>query len=373
MEKLEMIEKRNSLVDQLEEMKNKIQIEERKFDENEVSEFENIEIEIRKIDDQLKERERENKIIAQRSEQKNNVIKMTENFSLFKLIENNLNERNYEFQIPMVENRALSAGTAGAGAEMVPTEKMDLLTPLKYNSAFIKAGATFISNATSNFSYPVYAGTTAQFLGENATITDGSGAVTSIDFSPKRISASIAVSKTLLKQSNSNLEAKLLEDLSNQFAKGIDAVIGGSGAVSTTSPGGIFNGVTTTTEATVTYKTITDMEAALQNVDVYATDYKFVANPSAVSVLKSKNINTGKQVAEGNLVDGIEVVTGSQILNKGIVLGKWSDLMIVNFGDIDVVLDPYTGAKTNQIIITATLNLDAKVLRSTSFSKLVIA
>ena len=55
------------------------------------------------------------------------------------------------------------------------------------------------------------------------------------------------------------------------------------------------------------------------------------------------------------------------------MLGKWSDLVIAQFGNIDVVIDPYTAAKSNAIVITATLNIDAKVLRNTSFAKLVIA
>ena len=242
---------------------------------------------------------------------------MTENFSLFKTIENQLNERNYDFQIPMVEFRStLASGASGSGAEIVPTDKMDLITPLKYQSAFLRAGATFIQNATSNFQYPVYQGTTASFLAENGTISEGAGAVSSVDFSPKRISATITVSKTLLNQSNSNLEKLLVDDIANQFAKGIDAVIGGTGAVSATSPAGIFNGVTTTTLASVNYTTITDMEAALQNVDIYSTDYKFIANPSAVSILKGKSINNGKQVAEGNKIDDIEVITGSQVNAK---------------------------------------------------------
>ena len=369
MNKLELIEKRNLLLDELNLIFEKGKKEERELEIDETNKFNDIEKSIEEIDNEIRKIDEENIRIAE-SNIKNKENKMIEKIGFFKLIEKNLNERNYEFKLPTVEERATIATGSG---EMIPVAKMDLVTPLKYQSAFLRAGATLVENVSTNFSYPVYSGTSASFLAENASLTDNAGTVTAVEFSPKRISATITVSKTLLKQANSNLEDLLIGDIANQFAKGIDAVIGGTGAVTSTQPGGLFNGVSATNASGVTYTTITDMQAALQNVDVYAEDYKFVANPGAVSVLKGKSINNGKQVAEGNLIDGIEVVTGSAINTKSVVLGKWSDLVIAQFGDIDFVIDPYTAAKSNAIVITATLNVDAKVLRASSFAKLVIA
>jgi hypothetical protein len=46
-----------------------------------------------------------------------------------------------------------------------------------------------------------------------------------------------------------------------------------------------------------------------------------------------------------------------------VVFGNWADLMIGQWGGYDITIDPYTAAKTNQVVIVINAYFDAKGLR----------
>ena len=276
-----------------------------------------------------------------------------------------------QIQLPVAENReapaAIVAGQETYGAEVVAVEKMNILEPLRNRMVLSQAGATYLTGLVGNVSIPTYTGSNVGWKGELVDAEDGKGTFDSIEFSPKRLTAYIDVSKQFLAQDSVGAEEMLYRDIVNAIADKLEATILGNGAGDSNTPAGIFNGAD---EATITYANIVDMETALEEAKLYG-DYKFICSPKAKAALKTTAISGQKSdlrmLMEGNEVNGYPVLTTGNA--SGIAFGKWDELVIAQWGSLDIVIDPYTQAKKNAVRIVVNAFFDAKPRRNEAIVK----
>lgn len=269
-----------------------------------------------------------------------------------------------QIQIPVAESRAISEGS-GVGLETVGTEKAGLELPLRANLSLVKAGAKMYTGLINNLSIPVYGGSTFTTEDETADAKDGSGAFSQVDFAPKRITGFLPISKTLLAQDSVNVEAGIMSDIVAKLAEKIEELVFGTQSGSTKTPAGLFNGVTGSTAAT--YSGVTATVAALENANV--NNYQWVVNPSAKAILKSTQINQGTQLWKDNEVDGVPAMSSSLLPAKSYVVGDFGQYVIAQWGAIDITVDPYSLAKSNQIQLVVNAYFDLKPLRADAFVK----
>ena len=104
-----------------------------------------------------------------------------------------------DIQLP-VELRAITAGTATAGQEVVAEDKIGLIEPLRESLVLVKAGATFLTGLVGDVSIPVYTGSNATWKGETAAADNGQGTFSEVTLSPKRLTTFIDISKQFLNQ-----------------------------------------------------------------------------------------------------------------------------------------------------------------------------
>ena len=132
----------------------------------------------------------------------------------------------------------------------------------------------------------------------------------------------------------------------------------------------MLNGVTADA-ANVTYKDIVKMEADLEAKNVRG-NIKFIVSPSAKADLKTtdKGIDTGKYLMEE--VNGYPVLCTSAVAGKGIVYGNFADLVIGQWGGIDLTVDPYTQAANGKVRLVINAYFDAKPRRADAFVKKVL-
>ena len=276
-----------------------------------------------------------------------------------------------QIQLPVAENReapaAIVAGQETYGAEVVAVEKMNILEPLRNRMVLSQAGATYLTGLVGNVSIPTYTGSNVGWKGELVDAEDGKGTFDSIEFSPKRLTAYIDVSKQFLAQDSVGAEEMLYRDIVNAIADKLEATILGNGAGDSNTPAGIFN---VADEATITYANIVDMETALEEAKLYG-DYKFICSPKAKAALKTTAISGQKSdlrmLMEGKEVNGYEVLTTGNA--SGIAFGKWDELVIAQWGSLDIVIDPYTQAKKNAVRIVVNAFFDAKPRRNEAIVK----
>ena len=279
-----------------------------------------------------------------------------------------------QIQLPVSEMReapaAIVAGQETYGAEVVSVEKMNILEPLRNRMVLAQAGATYLTGLVGNVSIPTYSGSNVGWKGELVDAEDGKGTFDSIEFSPKRLTAYIDVSKQFLAQDSVGAEEMLYRDIVNAIADKLEATILGAGKGDANTPEGIFNGAAA---MTVDFANIVEMEKALEEAKLFG-DYKFIASPAAKAKLKTTTVSGSKSdlrmLMEGNEVNGYEVLTTGNC--AGLAYGKWDELVIAQWGSLDIIIDPYTQAKKNAVRIVVNAFFDAKPRRTEAIVKKTI-
>lgn len=277
-----------------------------------------------------------------------------------------------QIQLPVAEMRAeaptaIVAGQETYGAEVVATEKLNILEPLRNRMVLAQAGATYLTGLVGNVSIPTYTGSNVGWKGELVDAEDGKGTFDSIEFSPKRLTAYIDVSKQFLAQDSVGAEEMLYRDIVNAIADKLEATILGNGEGNTNTPAGIFNGATA--EA-ISYNKVVGMEKSLEEAKLFG-DYKFIVSPAAKASMKTTTISGSKSdlrmLMEGNEVNGYEVLSSGNC--SGYAFGKWDELVIAQWGSLDIIIDPYTQAKKNAVRIVVNAFFDAKPRRTEAIVK----
>jgi len=287
--------------------------------------------------------------------------------------------------LPSYYERAnILAGTATAGQEIVAEDKRAILPPLVDKLIFSQAGATFMPGLVGNVSIPSYAGTTVAWKGEVVTAVDGGGAFTEVTFTPKRLTGFINVSKTFLAQDGVGAERLLLDNIANAVARLLEKTILGPATVHADYPSGIgykLNTANATTKAVLTGATITwakmvGIESAVDTSNALQGNLAYMTNSIGRGLLKTVDKGTANDtgdylMSEDNMINGYPcLVTNSIVSTYGtggdgnmVVFGNWADLMIGQWGGYDITVDPYSAAKTNQVVIVINAYFDAKGLR----------
>ena len=352
------------------------------------------------------ENETEDKEKPEDKEQRNNQnisTNMTKKFSLIKAINDVTNNRSLDdvakevvakgiaemrksglaiagsIQLPVMETEneemranGVLAQTAGAGAENIATEKLDILEPLRANMVISQAGATYLTGLVGNISIPAYTGSNVAWAGETAAAANGAGDWSEIKLQPHRLTAYVDVSKEFLLQDSNDAEAMLRRDIIAAIGNKLESTILGSDAGADEKPEGLFNGVTAMTTA-VKFGDIVDAEAELDAANVSGA-YTYILSPKAKAALRtlSKDAGSGRFVLEDGEIEGSKALVSSNVAAKGLVVGDFTDYVIAQWGAIDLVVDNYTKATEGKVRLVVNAYFDAKPRRATSFVKRIL-
>lgn len=385
---LELKEKSLELRNQLAELIANGQKEERELNEEETNTMAELRKSIDEINAQIEEIEKENRNI-----QKNTII--TENkeirtMSLLKMINAVVEGRNFtedeakaiaearaEFAKSgiapkgQIVYRSIAATVEGSGKENVPEDKWNLEVAVRNNLVATKMGADFVSGLVGDVSIPKYAGSNVTWKGETATAADGQGAFSEITLTPKRLTATLDVSKQFLLQDSNDAEALLIRDLGAAIAEKLDETIFGAGSGDTNTPAGLFNGVTGETALTaITYDDVLALEEAVELAN--GSNYMFVVNPKVKFALKGTQMANGLQmVFDGDEIDGYKTISSNSVVTNGIICMDPHELVIGNWGSaFEIVVDPYTKAADGQVRLVVNAYYDAK-LRGNKIAKAI--
>lgn len=352
------------------------------------------------------ENETEDEEKPEDKEQRNNQnisTNMTKKFSLIKAINDVTNNRSLDevakevvakgvqemrksglavagsIQLPVLETEneemranGVLAQTAGAGAENIATEKLDILEPLRANMVMSQAGATYLTGLVGNISIPAYTGSNVAWAGETAAAANGAGDWSEIKLQPHRLTAYVDVSKEFLLQDSNDAEAMLRRDIIAAIGNKLESTILGADAGTDEKPAGLFDGVTAMTTA-VKFGDIVDAEAELDAANVSGA-YTYILSPKAKAALRtlSKDAGSGRFVLEDGEIEGSKALVSSNVAAKGFVVGDFNDYVIAQWGAIDLVVDNYTKATEGKVRLVVNAYFDAKPRRATSFVKRIL-
>lgn len=379
MNSVELLDKKNQLKIKADAILSGAERESRKLNDEEQNQFEALKNEIKDVENEIRDlTSKLNKEITKRS---------MENFSLLKAINDVANNRqldersqevvnngiaemrkaglSYSGQIVLpIENRNIQATVEANGQEVVAQDKLNILEPLRSNLVLNAAGANYMTGLVGNVSIPSYSGSNVGWAGEIEAAKDGSGTFSEVVLEPKRITAYIDVSKQFLIQDSVSAEALIRADIVKAISHKLEETILGNEAGSNKQPKGIFNGATALDE--VSYEAMVDMVKTLEEANV-SGDFKYIVSPSAKAKLKTtkKDAGSGLFVMENGEIDGIPVLSTSAC--KGVLLGKFDDYVIGQWGSIDLTIDPYSQATNGNVRLVVNAYFDAKPRRAEAF------
>ena len=253
------------------------------------------------------------------------------------------------------------AGVDTYGKELIQTDKFSLMEPLTNKLVFTELGATYL-NVTNNVSVPKMSALNAGWVGEIEDAAKTSSTFETVDYTPKRISAYIDISKTLLYQDGTGVENMIRNQIVEALAQVLESTVLGTEAETNKKPAGIFNAAAS---KDLTFAGLVAMEKSLEEANVNG-EFKYLVNPAIKATLRQTAVGGTKSdfrmlLDSDNEINGIPVVCTNNA--KGIAIADWSNLWITTFGGVDIVVDTVSQAVKNCIRIVVSMNVDAKFVR----------
>ena len=253
------------------------------------------------------------------------------------------------------------AGVDTYGKELIQTDKFSLMEPLTNKLVFTELGATYL-NVTNNVSVPKMSALNAGWVGEIEDAANTTATFETVDYTPKRISAYIDISKTLLYQDGTGVENMIRNQIVEALAQVLESTVLGKEAETNKKPAGIFNAAGA---KELTFAGLVSMEKSLEEANVNG-EFKYLVNPAIKATLRQTAVGGTKSdfrmlLDSDNEINGIPVVCTNNA--KGIAIADWSNLWITTFGGVDIVVDTVSQAVKNCIRIVVSMNVDAKFVR----------
>jgi len=313
--------------------------------------------------------------------------KKMQNFSLIRAIREVASGTKLSDDIEAVtragREEMLKSGLSTVGQIVVPQQRADVtvtaehddtigidvyntFAPIREGLVAAQAGATYLPGLAGNdVLYPVLGGGNVAWATEVASAADPTYAFTSVKLAPKRLTAQFKLSKQMVAQDNARIEAALLADIRKAVITKLNATMFGTAAASGGAPKGIGNGQTAAV-ATDWAKLTSLVEAVVERAAV-GENFSYIVSPESAAAIRAMTYNkTSRLIYEAGNVDGTPLYkTIGCAANQG-YYGDWSNLVIGQWGALDLTVDPYSAAGTGELVITINSYFDYGVARAGS-------
>lgn len=281
-------------------------------------------------------------------------------------------------------------GTGGnAGGDLVPTELRSMVDILRDNMVLSQLGATFIGGLQGNVEWPrIIDGTEPTEKGENAEAdvrTLGTGIIRS---TPHRLPVVSEYSTQLLLQGSPDVESFIRQDLMTSIALRMERqAINGDGAgdnvlglLNTAGIGAVAGGAN---GAAPTEDHLIDLEGAVELLNALDGNLGYLTNTKVKTKLKKTRIEAGQtdkvwsrenelngygNVAVTNLVPSNLTKGSANAIASAIIFGNFSDMLLNQWGGLDVLVNPYTKDSQGLIRVTVSTFFDMVLRRAASFA-----
>jgi len=292
----------------------------------------------------------------------------------------------------------ITVGGSATGAEVIYREPLRGIIDPFYESMVIRQlGAQFLSGLVGDLPFPKMGrdSTKPAYKTEVAAAQEITASTAVVTMSPKRLPAFLEVSEKFLRQTDPSVEAwlrnNLLQEIGVVWEKNILHGAGTEAPTGIASWSGIGSVAGGTNGLAPTDAHLIDLETALGNANAAAGKLAYLTNSKVRGKLKKTAVESGtdasriwdKRTPEAPLNGYRTEVSNcvSSALTKGtasavcsaIFFANWSDLVIGQWGGLDVLVNPYSRDTEGIIRISAVAFGDSAVLRAESFAAMLDA
>ena len=295
------------------------------------------------------------------------------------------------------EKRAVVTSTATAGGNFIPTEKVGFFEALFAATVLNELGVQSLTGLAANTDMIGFTGsvTSAWASSEIGTQTPTDATTAARELRPKLLYAACDISRRLMIQTNDSIDRFILNNMIQSMAVEFEkAVINGAGS---TEPTGLLTSVTQTialgaTGAAPTYAKLLELIQTVLSSDGRNVNRRFLTNPKVVAKLKQTELDSGSGAfvmgynglfqSQMGVIDGYGVSVTANVPSNlakstttgglsAIVFGDFSQVVTGQFGGVELIVDPYTKARTGQISLTMNSFLDSTVLQPNALGDIV--
>lgn len=283
----------------------------------------------------------------------------------------------------------LDSNSAANGANTIFTEFVSLIELLRNQMKVRSLGATFLSGLNGNIAFPKQASAgTASWVADNpgADVGDSNLTLAQISLTPKILQSSTSFSRKLLLQSSVDVEALVRNDLMAIMSLAIDlASLAGTGT--NNQPKGILNqtgiGSFATAGAALSFddflaleELVADANADQLGVPAALTTPKVrrklkntpqLANTIALPIWQDNEVN-GYRAEVTNQLPTPSSGGASPYNMHTFLHGVWSQILIGEWGALEVITDPYRLKKQGMIEVTTFETCDVNVRHPEAFA-----
>ena len=281
----------------------------------------------------------------------------------------------YDVPLRTEQRTVLTAGTANVGGNLVGTQlRPDLFIELLRNRMIAtKLGIQMLSGLVGNIAIPSFtSAATAYWVAENTAPTAGNQTFGQVTLSPKTVGAYTDFSRQLLLQGTPAVDGLVQGDLSKILALAIDlALFHGTGANG--QPLGIagVSGIGSEAGASFAWGNAVNMETLVAAANADVAGMRYVANATVRGLLKARpKVGTTYPVfmIEDNQLNGYPVEVTNQIAAGDMFFGDFTQVMMGEWGVLDILVDPYTGSSAGTVRIVAFQSVDVAVRHPVAFT-----
>lgn len=285
------------------------------------------------------------------------------------------------FYVPYdIQTRDLSAGSSTQGQKLVATDLLggSFIDLLRARSVVGGLGATMLTGLVGNVAIPRQSGAgTGYWLTNEATaITESNQTFDQVPLSPKNVGAYTEISRQLMMQSTPSVDALVMSDLAKVVALAIDlAALEGDGSGG--APTGIAStsGIGAVTGTSIAYAGILEFQTDLASANALAGNCAYLTTPAVASLLsqRARFSSTDTPLWQGNVLDGqmcgFRATTTTAVTAASMVFGNFSDVVIGEWGVLELAMNPYANFAAAITGIRAIQTVDVGIRHAASFSR----
>lgn len=250
-------------------------------------------------------------------------------------------------------------GNSGAdGAKLVSSDPR-AVAPLQPNINVLEnLGVTVMDGLVGDVPLPTNELFTFGYVGETEDVAKTKVGIDGPTLKPKRVAGVAGVSNKLLRQTSYSVEQMIINSINNAYGKAIvQGAISGAGG---NAPTGVLDLITTNIETTAgapTKAIITALEALVNNADGSDVSRGYLSDYKLANKLKNTLVDagSGRFLYDGNGLNGYRYEKSTLVpvlntdTNHPLIFGDWAQMFTGYWGNISILIDPYTLASAGQV------------------------
>jgi Phage capsid family. len=258
-----------------------------------------------------------------------------------------------------------------AASPIIPLTIGEIIQPLEKGLILDSVGCKMQYGLTGDWVLPVVAGIEATIEDENAEVSDQTIDIGSLKPVPKRVSMSIPVSNTAIDQSNNIL----LEIVRTQMTMGLTRLLNrwmfNPSKITAKASNGCFVApkATMVTDA-YSYKDITSLRGRVMKKGVkFDGTAAYVCTATTYADLEATPRAAGgeRMIIENGKIDGYPVFSTEYVADGMLGFGVFAYELVGQFGQMRLIVDPYTGSKKNLTYFVLNTSFDMLSVRTEAF------